>query len=702
MKVKFNSVLITVALLFSMYTHVSAQVCATPGRDGNATTSGTLNTYFPGLTATLNSSSTSILLGAAQGASVPIATGDLLLIIQMQGADIDFSNSDAYGNAVAGLPGSGYLTGAANFLAGNFEYIRATSNVPLGGGTLTFTPALTRNYARRDYAASLNGQSRYQVIRVPQYNNLTLSGNITAAVWNGETGGVIAIDAIATINFASFSINASAAGFRGGGGRSLGGGTGSNSDFVTLSTNNANGQKGEGIAGTPAFVWNGVVADGTAGVINTTTEGYPNGSSSRGAPGNAGGGGQDGSPGGNSQNAGGGGGGNGGAGGLGGNSWSSNLPIGGNGGGAFNERAFNRIVMGGGGGAGNANNSGTNPHLLSGARGGGIVIVKARWISGSGTINVNGQSAQLNNPDCCDDGAGGGGAAGSVLFTALNTAGMANITVTANGGNGGNTRNSNDHGPGGGGGGGVIFANGSLNLSSSVTGGSNGTGNASLPYGAAGGANGFISQNNAANDPPTATAGYKCSFALPAEGLKLVTKLENGNVLLFWETISESNTDYFQIERSSNGTDFTETGMQVAAAGNSSVQKQYTAKDAVTGFRNEGIIYYRLKLFNTDGTYKYSNITVIRLGGTGGIKMWPNPFKENVFIQFNSEAVAPVQLRIMNASGKVVSIVSEVAMRGSNQFIIPVPESLSSGTYLFQMINQRSGEILFTQKLTKQ
>ena len=93
------------------------------------------------------------------------------------------------------------------------------------------------------------------------------------------------------------------------------------------------GSKGEGIAGTPRWLWNAA----TSAVVDTGVEGYPNGSMARGAPGNAGGGSTDGHPSANDENSGGGGGGNGGAGGIGGNTWNSNIARGGYGGVVFAE-----------------------------------------------------------------------------------------------------------------------------------------------------------------------------------------------------------------------------------------------------------------------------------------------------------------------------------------------------------------------------
>jgi len=73
-------------------------VCATPGRDGTATITGVVNTYYPG-SATAAAGSTSITLGASTGSATAIAIGDLVLVIQMQDASIDSSNTSGYGGS---------------------------------------------------------------------------------------------------------------------------------------------------------------------------------------------------------------------------------------------------------------------------------------------------------------------------------------------------------------------------------------------------------------------------------------------------------------------------------------------------------------------------------------------------------------------------------------------------------------------------
>lgn len=164
-KLHFRALCVLSALAL-LCARAEAAQCATAGASGSATISGTVNNYWPA-TASLGSGGTSVTLGAARfSGGAAIAPGDLVLIMQMQNATINTSNNSRYGDNVNGDPGSGWT--ALNS-SGNFAYARATSAVPTTGGTLTIT-------ASTGVAFTASGQSRFQVIRVPQYINATLSG----------------------------------------------------------------------------------------------------------------------------------------------------------------------------------------------------------------------------------------------------------------------------------------------------------------------------------------------------------------------------------------------------------------------------------------------------------------------------------------------------------------------------------------------
>jgi uncharacterized repeat protein (TIGR01451 family) len=189
-----------------------AAVCATPGKDGNLTVTGplTVNTYYPG-TATAPTGSTSITLGTATGATNPLAVGDLVLVMQMQDAAIDSNNDERYGDGT-GTAGNttGNASGWTNLNnSGRYEYAKVIGGVPVGGGVVQIQGlgaggGLLFTYTNAA-ASGTQGQRQFQVVRVPQYNNVGYGagGTLTSGFWNGTTGGVLALDVAGTLTLAT-------------------------------------------------------------------------------------------------------------------------------------------------------------------------------------------------------------------------------------------------------------------------------------------------------------------------------------------------------------------------------------------------------------------------------------------------------------------------------------------------------------------
>lgn len=290
-----------------------AQVCPVPGADGpTASLSGVVNEYFPG-TSSVGAGGNTITVGASRNGGA-ISAGDLLLVVQMQDATIYTSNDHSYGDGPGGYGAT--ASGSTSIgQTGLYEYVIATSSVAAGGGTVTVFGEGAGNGLLNAYnaaaATTTRGQRTFQVVRVPQYSNATISGSINASAWNGATGGIVVMDVAGDLTFAGGNIDVQGQGFRGGGGRKLNGAAGALvTDVMTSNTAAAHASKGEGIAGTPRYI--SACHDGPCNpTIDTGGPGYPGGAGTgydmaRGAPGNAGGGGTDGAPVSNSQNAGGG------------------------------------------------------------------------------------------------------------------------------------------------------------------------------------------------------------------------------------------------------------------------------------------------------------------------------------------------------------------------------------------------------------
>ncbi|MBO0359056.1 T9SS type A sorting domain-containing protein [Hymenobacter sp. BT186] len=494
----------------------TATGCGGPGTDGPgpvgvAVTDGTIiNTYFQGQSSVAAGAKTITLTGPGTGYSKPLMPGDLVLIMQMQGADITTPNTTAYGTV-------------SNVTAGTYEYAVVAPNTNVtyaSGGTLVLTKALVNGYVGAAATATA-GPRRFQVIRVPQYSTFDATQVVTTgAAWNGTTGGVLVLDVVGATTFGATNttrFTMTGKGFRGGGGvRYTGNVSYSSTDYRNVAAAKegvgAHGAKGEGIAGTPRYVFQ----DATTS-LDLGTDAYPGGSVGRGAPGNAGGGGTDATVLTNAGNTGGGGGSNAINADNGGKGGSYNTTATGGGGAvAPGLSSATRLFMGGGGGAGSTGIVGTEGSG-SGGNGGGIVILRTGTVSGTGTISANGGNAVSAAAPATSNAAGGGGGGGAVLIAS--TGSMASLTLTVNGGAGGSTASNStliSYGAGGGGSGGVSYNNATsaaLDPSATAATGANGTAKAgtagAAANGAAAGNAGPVSTRDAAQNGGISSIGCR-------------------------------------------------------------------------------------------------------------------------------------------------------------------------------------------------
>lgn len=108
-----------------------------------------------------------------------------------------------------------------------------------------------------------------------------------------------------------------------------------------------------------------------------------------------------------------------------------------------------------------------------------------------------------------------------------------------------------------------------------------------------------------------------------------LTKYNKNSSLLTWSTSSEVNSDYFNIERSQDGNKW-ETIGKVDAAGTSNRKNNYKFLDENLKLdKEENIFYYRLKMVDIDGIYKYSEIrNILFTNEKNKIIAFPNPTRE--------------------------------------------------------------------------
>ncbi|MFH2096793.1 MAG: hypothetical protein ABIJ16_13880 [Bacteroidota bacterium] len=167
------------------------------------------------------------------------------------------------------------------------------------------------------------------------------------------------------------------------------------------------------------------------------------------------------------------------------------------------------------------------------------------------------------------------------------------------------------------------------------------------------------------------------TLPLPVELIGFTGECDQNSVILKWQTASEKNSDYFDIERSNNGEDFYNIGT-VSAAGNSNELTSYSFVDTQTGNKT----YYRLKEVDSDGFYFYSNIIAVDCGTPGAAEIFVvnQQGGGDINIVINNAAGTNYQIRFIDQIGRVM--VSKIMIIDAESFSFVINKAgFSCGIY---------------------
>jgi hypothetical protein len=160
---------------------------------------------------------------------------------------------------------------------------------------------------------------------------------------------------------------------------------------------------------------------------------------------------------------------------------------------------------------------------------------------------------------------------------------------------------------------------------------------------------------------------------------------DEGNIDLYWETASETNNDYFAIQRSEDGINFLQIG-QVPGVGTSQTLNKYMYTD---GDPLSGRSYYRLRQVDFDGMYEFSDIVRVDLEARLRLTAFPNPVKEDKFLlDFHTQLESPTYISLHDRTGRL--IYTGVARAGASTYEVKLPGTPSSGVYLLRAVNNES------------
>ncbi len=184
---------------------------------------------------------------------------------------------------------------------------------------------------------------------------------------------------------------------------------------------------------------------------------------------------------------------------------------------------------------------------------------------------------------------------------------------------------------------------------------------------------------------------------LPVQFLGINAAQKGSGVNVSWSTSFEQNNQYFNVERSVNGTTW-ETINTVASKANSSVVVNYSAYDAKP---NAGVNLYRIKQFDLDGRVSTSSVAKIKVNiDKTTANVLANPFINDIVIDFLSKNTEMVSVRLLDITGKLIFAENLKVNSGSSRIQLNKAAQLNSGMYILS-IADAEGQTILNTKLIK-
>jgi hypothetical protein len=177
---------------------------------------------------------------------------------------------------------------------------------------------------------------------------------------------------------------------------------------------------------------------------------------------------------------------------------------------------------------------------------------------------------------------------------------------------------------------------------------------------------------------------------LPVELTSFTANVNNGKVILSWETATEVNNYGFEIQKLEVRSKKLEENWEkvgfVEGSGNSNSPKEYSFVDELA---QNGKYSYRLKQIDFDGKFEYSDVVEVEVNVLPTefslSQNYPNPFNPSTSIEYTVVSSEYVSLKVYDVLGnEVVTLVNEKKEAGKYRVNFNA-SSLSSGVYFYKI-----------------
>ena len=172
---------------------------------------------------------------------------------------------------------------------------------------------------------------------------------------------------------------------------------------------------------------------------------------------------------------------------------------------------------------------------------------------------------------------------------------------------------------------------------------------------------------------------------MPIELYSFEAKLDNEIVNLDWVSLTETNNDYYTVERAGPDMIFSPL-FNVDGAGTSFITLAYHSVD---NSPLQGASYYRLKQTDYDGDYSYSDIRMVIIDTEVPVLIYPNPAHSDMYIQVFSPAEENVTVTLYDNKGSKIYEKFYMLVKGNNQIEINV-EQFNNSPFILRVDPENS------------
>jgi hypothetical protein len=187
------------------------------------------------------------------------------------------------------------------------------------------------------------------------------------------------------------------------------------------------------------------------------------------------------------------------------------------------------------------------------------------------------------------------------------------------------------------------------------------------------------------------------SIPIPVTWSEISGRINANIAEIEWHTFSESGSSNFGLERSTDGITFSNI-KTLPAAGNSNLTRYYTCLDDNLPLSNP-MIYYRVKMTDADGSYRYSKMIALKNCITAHVdNIYPTVTNKNsqVHVLMTSDISQEAFIEIYGVSGRLISKQSASLIKGKNDLLVNCKAVETKGVYIIKII---AGEFTAIRKI---